>query len=36
MNMTVSLDDPETRSQKTMIEVQSDVMHDRGPERGEG
>ena len=26
-------DDPETRSQKTKAEVQSDAMHDRGPER---
>ena len=27
------LDDPETSSQKTVIEVQNNAMHDRGPER---
>ena len=34
--MTVRLDDPETRSQKTKAEVQNDVMHVRGPEQREG
>ena len=36
VNMTFSLDDLETRSQKTKTEIQNDAMHDRGPERREG